>query len=103
MSVYSNHLSRPLQERAEEKSKALQEASPQVDLQEALTLYLTERQRALYRQLLRDDQPTMASPGSRDNLLEVLGKLKEVEKLKQEMETITKGLRNARPTRKPYS
>ncbi len=102
MSTHSNHLSRPMRDRVL-KSKEQQEASPQVDLQEELTRYLEGRRRALYLQLLRDDPQTMAYPGSQDNLLEVLGKLKEVENLARELETITKGLRNARPTRKPYA
>ena len=102
MSIHSNHLSKPLRERVE-RSKAQQEEIPQVDLQELLTQYLKGRQQALYLQLLQDDPQTMASPASRDSLQEVLGKLKEVEALKVEIQTITEGIRNARYTRKPYA
>ena len=102
MSVHSNRLSRPLQDRVD-KSRAQQEEIPQEDLQEQLTRYLGGRRQALYLQLLQDDPQTMASPASPDNLLEVLGKLKEVEALRQEIQTITEGIRNARHTRKPYA
>ena len=102
MSTHSNHLSKPMRDR-ELRSKAPQAGTPPEDLQEALTQYLEGRQRALYQQLRRDDPETMASPSSQDSLREVLGKLKEVEGLKQELTTLQEGIRNARHTRKPYA
>ena len=99
MSVHSNHLAKPLQGRL---SKELR-ADSQLDLQEALEKFLQVRQRDLYRQLLRDDQLTTVSPDSPESLAAVLGRLKEVEELTRELETLTKGLRNVRTTRNPYA
>ena len=104
MSIHSNHLSRPMRDRVPEADlKEPQAVILPVDLLELLTRYLKGRQQALYLQLLRDDPQTTVSLGSPDSLPEVLGRLKEVEKLKTEIETIKKGTRNARRTRKPYA
>ncbi len=104
MSTHSNHLSRPLRERVPEaKSKAPPVPTPLEDLPEQLTQYLKGRQRALYLKLLQDDPRTTVSPDSPDSLQEVLARLKEVEKLKTELEIIVKGTRNARQNRRPYS
>ena len=92
MSIHSNHLSRPMRDRVPEGPKAPQEAILPVDLLELLTRYLKGRQQALYRLLLRDDPQTTVSLDSPDSLPEVLGRLKEVEKLTTEIETIKKGL-----------
>ncbi len=104
MSIHSNHLSRPMRDRVPEESPR----EPQVeilpaDLLELLTRYLQGRQQALYLLLLRDDPPTTVSLDSPVNQPEVLGRLKEVEKLKTEIATLEKGTRNARRTRKPYA
>ena len=100
MSSQSNHLSKPLSDRLR---KGLQADSQPEDLQEQLTQFLQGRQRDLYRQLLRDDQLTTVSPDSPESLVAVLGRLKEVEELTRELETLTKGLRNVRTTRNPYA
>ena len=103
MSTHSNHLSKPMRERVPEALKEQPVPILPVDLLELLTRYLKGRQQALYRQLLQDDPRTMVSPDFQDSLPEVLARLKEVEKLKTELETIEKGTRNARRTRKPYA
>ena len=103
MSTHSNHLSRPM--RGREPADPKEQPAPilPADLLELLTRYLKARQQALYLQLLRDDRQMTVSLDSQDSLQETLARLKEVEKLKTELETIEKGTRNARRTRKPYA
>ena len=103
MSTHSNHLSRPMREREPEALKEQPVPILPVDLLELLTRYLKARQQALYLQLLRDDRQTTVSLDSQDSLQEVLARLKEVEKLRTELETIEKGTRNARQQRRPYA
>ena len=103
MSTHSNHLSRPMLGREQEVLKEPPVPILPAELLELLTRYLKGRQLALYHQLLQDDPQTTVSLGSQDNPRETLARLKEVEKLKTELQIIEKGTRNARRTRKPYA